>query len=410
MNANEQFAAAIRHLQAGRAADAESVCRTILAVAPDHADSLHLLGILAHQADRNAAAVEHLRKAIALNDRVPQCHFNIALAYFALGRLQDAKGHYQRALALNPNYAEAHNNLGSVLLTQGRPDEAIAQFQRSLALKPSLFEAQINFGKALLAKGSMEAALSVLVRALEARDAPETKALIVACLRHMTSLPPGIDADSILVRAISEPWGRPDDLLQVTTGLLKSSPVLGECIARAAKAWPARLPAEDLYARPGLAAVAGSRVLRCLLESVAIADVELERFLTSARSALLQIASSTAASIPEDEHMLGFACSLARQCFINDYVFDLTTDERDHARQLQATIAAALAAGAAIPALRLVAVAAYVPLHAVAQAERLLDMSWPEPVTGVLVQQIREPQDEKRRRGTIAALTEISMS
>src|ERR1700694_3619151 len=102
MNPNEQFAAAIKHLQAGRATEAESTCRTILASVPNHVDSLHVLGILAHQADRNEAAVELLGKAIALNDRIPQCHFNIGLAYFALGRLQDAAGHYRRALVLNP--------------------------------------------------------------------------------------------------------------------------------------------------------------------------------------------------------------------------------------------------------------------------------------------------------------------
>jgi SAM-dependent methyltransferase len=52
-------------------------------------------------------------------------------------------------------------------------------------------------------------------------------------------------------------------------------------------------------------------------------------------------------------------------------------------------------------------VAAYFPLHALPNPEILLGRQWPEAVTGVLNQQVREPLEEQRLRPTIPVLTAI---
>src|SRR5437868_6129855 len=46
----QAFEMAVQHQQAGRPADAEAMCRQIVAYKPDHAEALHLLGILGHRA------------------------------------------------------------------------------------------------------------------------------------------------------------------------------------------------------------------------------------------------------------------------------------------------------------------------------------------------------------------------
>src|SRR5207302_3988844 len=97
-----------------------------------------------------------------------------------------------------------------------------------------------------------------------------------------------------------------------------------------------------------------------------------------------------------------FAAALAQQCFINDYVFAARKDE----------LAAAAAAARAIDEapdittpMQLLLVAAYIPLHRLANAERLLERSWPAPVEAVLTQQLREPLAELRLRADIPRLT-----
>ena len=145
------------------------------------------------------------------------------------------------------------------------------------------------------------------------------------------------------------------------------------------------------------------RLLVALLVSAQNTDVELERFLTMARRALLEAAARDDA----DDVGIGFYAALARQCFINEYVFFNSEDEIDRARALRDALATALETRTPISSLRLLAVAAYFPLHSLSGAARLLDGTWPEPVNAVLVQQVREPQEEAQLRAGIPSLTPI---
>jgi 2-polyprenyl-3-methyl-5-hydroxy-6-metoxy-1,4-benzoquinol methylase len=104
---------------------------------------------------------------------------------------------------------------------------------------------------------------------------------------------------------------------------------------------------------------------------------------------------------------LAFWCALARQCFLNDYVFDVTEDEAAALQGLTAELNAALAGGGPVAALRLIAVAAYMPLGTLSEAPGLLDRSWPAPVAAVCRQQVSEPLEEMRLRATIPSLTPI---
>ncbi len=68
----ELLATARRYHQAGQLAEAESRYRKILAIDQNHIDSLHLLGVIAHQVGHNDLALDLIGKAIALNDRNPR--------------------------------------------------------------------------------------------------------------------------------------------------------------------------------------------------------------------------------------------------------------------------------------------------------------------------------------------------
>ncbi len=133
----------------------------------------------------------------------------------------------------------------------------------------------------------------------------------------------------------------------------------------------------------------------------------MERFLTMARCALLEAASGMTASDSEAGTALSFYSALARQCFINEYVFSYTDDEIRKAADLRDSLAAALETNARIPPLWPVAVAAYFPLCPLPLATLLQDRQWPEEVTSVLVQQVREPTEEQQLRATIPRLTGI---
>ena len=86
--------------RAGRLQDAERLYRQILAIDPNIPDVLQLLGILTSQRGQHDAAVELIRKAIALNPGAAVYHGNLGLALDKLGRLEEASVSFQRALDL----------------------------------------------------------------------------------------------------------------------------------------------------------------------------------------------------------------------------------------------------------------------------------------------------------------------
>jgi tetratricopeptide (TPR) repeat protein len=162
----ELFTDALRHHQAGRLNDAERLYRQVLAVDPRHADSLHLLGVIAHQIGRHDLAVELISKAIAINAKDASYHSNLGLAHEAQGKLDEAVACYRQALVLKPVFAEAHNNLGIALRKQGRLNEAIACFRRALDLKPNYAEAHGHMGFALQGQGRLDEAVACYRQAL----------------------------------------------------------------------------------------------------------------------------------------------------------------------------------------------------------------------------------------------------
>ncbi len=145
---------ALQHHRAGQLTEAERIYGQILEIDADHADSLHLLGMIAHHAGRHDDALEMIRRAIAIHETGASYHSNLGIVLQAQGKLDEAAACYERALALRPDSAEIHTNLGNILQAQDKLDEAVTYHERALALQPLLAEARYNLGMAQLLKGS----------------------------------------------------------------------------------------------------------------------------------------------------------------------------------------------------------------------------------------------------------------
>ena len=151
------------------------------------------------------------------------------------------------------------------------------------------------------------------------------------------------------------------------------------------------------------ASLEGDALLHALLGATPVVDLELEDFLTAARARLLDaVTSATDGAWPPR-----FACALARQCFINEYVFACSANETAAIAALAARVTGSLARGEPPASAQLTALACYQPLCALAGAERLLEHRWPPEIDGLLTLQVREPQEEQRLRAAIPQLTPI---
>jgi tetratricopeptide (TPR) repeat protein len=147
------FIAAVRHHQGGLLNEAETLYRQVLAADPRHADSLHLLGVVAFQTGRSRIAVELIRKAINIKGNVAAYHSNLGNALKEQGRLTFAFACYRKALALEPDFAAAHCNLGNALKALGHLEDAVGCYRKSLALDPGVPDTYYNLGNTLRDQG-----------------------------------------------------------------------------------------------------------------------------------------------------------------------------------------------------------------------------------------------------------------
>ncbi|MBI5777168.1 MAG: tetratricopeptide repeat protein, partial [Nitrospirae bacterium] len=163
----QTFAQAVAHHQAGRLQQAADLYQHILTEQPRHADSLHLLGLVAYKTGRLEEAVGLITNAIQQDStKAPYC-FNLGVVLQKQGKLDDAVDAYRRAVKLNPSHLEAQSNLGNVLLEQGKLDQAVAAYQQALRLNPNSAEAHNNLGVALKEQGKFAPAVAAYEQALK---------------------------------------------------------------------------------------------------------------------------------------------------------------------------------------------------------------------------------------------------
>ena len=200
----------------GRGAAAETMYREILAAAPAHADSVHMLGVLALQARQPMAALAHFDEAIALRPRVALYYVNRGNALHRLGRMDEAEAACNDALRVERNCAEAYQVLGHIKSDRGEAAAAVTAYQKAARIKPGLHDIHNSLGIALRHAGRLEEAERAMREAL--RREPREPGLIANLSGVLKELGRVAEAESCLRDALRI---KPDDpVLQYNLGLL----------------------------------------------------------------------------------------------------------------------------------------------------------------------------------------------
>jgi 2-polyprenyl-3-methyl-5-hydroxy-6-metoxy-1,4-benzoquinol methylase/tetratricopeptide (TPR) repeat protein len=312
------------------------------------------------------------------------------MAHHDAGRLAEAESAYRRVLAAAPHRPDALVLLGAIAYGRGNLESAVAAYRQAAAHAPGFLPAWINLANALEEQGRFDEALAAHRAALAIDERPELRTRFARGAAHAARLPADAAFRGLVTRALAEAWIRPSELALTACRLVDADPALGQ--ARGAAIAPSTL-----------AALSGHALLLALLENAQVCEPVLERFLTRARAALLDHAGD-----PDSAATLRFAGALARQCFLNDYVFAASPEERVRAAALRDALGTKLASGADISASALAAVAAYFPLGSVPSADRLAERAWPEPVARLIVQHLDNPRIERTLRDEIPAWTPVA--
>jgi len=166
---------ALKSHSAGDRNAAEQLYRLILEVDPNHADALHLLGLVEYEKQNFQIAAGLMQRAIAADPTQAAFFMDLGSAFRRLGNLRKAAENYIQSLCLNPQSAEAYVNLGNAFRDGDQFDDAVACFRRAIALKPNLIGAHENLANLLRKMCRFDDALITYKRALELNpDRPST--------------------------------------------------------------------------------------------------------------------------------------------------------------------------------------------------------------------------------------------
>ena len=179
MTLDEAMALAITCLRHDQHSEAEIVLRSILEVAPDHADALHFLGMVAHKRGRSDEAVALMRRSLDLVPDQADWHSNLGIVLQARDELEPAIDCFERALALNPAHANALNNLGVLFRVFQRHEEAETAYRRVIELDPSHADAYHNLAIVLDLTGRTHDAIIAYSKALTLKpEYPEVRRVL----------------------------------------------------------------------------------------------------------------------------------------------------------------------------------------------------------------------------------------
>ena len=150
-------------------AQAERVCRQIIAARPGNADAHNILGVSLAALGNSREAVAELKRATKINAQAPSYHANLGEILRQAGKLDEAAQALEAAIKLDPNNAQALNNLGIIQYEQKRFAKAVDYYRQALAVNPTMAEALNNLGNALRLTGDIEGALHAYQEALTQR-------------------------------------------------------------------------------------------------------------------------------------------------------------------------------------------------------------------------------------------------
>jgi Flp pilus assembly protein TadD len=135
-SADQLLHQAVAHHQRGQLAEAERIYQQVLLIQPNQPDALHLLGVLAMQANQFSQAVPLIQRAIAVHPVAGAFHFDLSIALLRSNRSDEAADALSQFVPLATGGVKLMQ-AGELLQKLGRVDAAMAAYRRALEQDPS---------------------------------------------------------------------------------------------------------------------------------------------------------------------------------------------------------------------------------------------------------------------------------
>jgi tetratricopeptide (TPR) repeat protein len=164
-----------------------------LEIKPDYAKAMSNLGATFNDLKDFPAAVRMLRAALKAGDVEPAVYNNLIIALWSSGAYDEAIVVAQEGIKLFPTYGQLYNELGVAYYKLGRMEEAVSAFKTAHVMIPkwqksNLLECLTNISYPLAALGRVDEALYYLNQAKEVMpDNPHIYLAMATCYQKSGS-------------------------------------------------------------------------------------------------------------------------------------------------------------------------------------------------------------------------------
>jgi tetratricopeptide (TPR) repeat protein len=117
-------------------------------------------------------AIDHYRKALQIDPRLPGVHFELGEAILQsapgdAGTQAEAQKEFEVASNVDGDSAKTECQLGSIALSQSLMDQALAHFERAYQINPNEVQAQMGLAKVMMLQEKPQEAIEYLRKAVE---------------------------------------------------------------------------------------------------------------------------------------------------------------------------------------------------------------------------------------------------
>jgi tetratricopeptide (TPR) repeat protein len=153
--------------KAGRGDEAIRRADAWMTAAPGDPERRYTWALAASEQDVEAA-IAALQKVVADRPDHALAHYNLALLFKRVDRVDEAVAAAERAVAIDPR-PEAHLALGTLYVQRGDVERALRAFDGATRANPRLADAWVQKGIVLKARGDLAGAAAALRRAVAVR-------------------------------------------------------------------------------------------------------------------------------------------------------------------------------------------------------------------------------------------------
>ena len=158
----------------GRLAEAERLCREVVAAIPDSPESYVNLALVEAQQKNLGGALATLSQGLA---RLPDSEtllVRLGHTYLVSGQPSQALGTMEKVLVADPQSVDALTIAAGILDATGRKDEARTYYERALAVEPESRHLRMSYAGNLASTGRLKDAIAVYEKLIA--DFPEEQA------------------------------------------------------------------------------------------------------------------------------------------------------------------------------------------------------------------------------------------